>query len=67
MAEQESFFWPLFLFQAIECSLAGIKSPAGGIWSEEATDAVCEFADNSSGLYVKVCHVYSYQPRFSHI
>jgi len=67
MADQQSFFLLVFLFQAIECTLAGIKSTADGIWSEEATDAVCEFADNSSGLYVKVCHVYSYQPRCGHI
>jgi len=67
MDDQESFFLLVFLFQAIECTLAGIISPADGIWSEEAIDVVCEFADNSSGLYVKVCHVCSYQPHCGHI
>lgn len=63
MADQESFFFTCFSFQAIECTLAGIKLPGGGIWSEEAIHVVCEFADNSHGLFVKVCHVYSYQPQ----
>jgi hypothetical protein len=66
MADQESFLL-VFISQAIECSLAGIKSPLGDIWSEEATDAVCEFADNSRGLYIKVCHAHSYQTYYSYI
>ncbi|PNF38037.1 hypothetical protein B7P43_G02372 [Cryptotermes secundus] len=44
-------------FQAIECSLAGIKPPDGGTWSAEATDVMYEFCDNSYGLYVKVCEL----------
>jgi hypothetical protein len=63
MADQESFFLTYFSFQAIECTLAGIKFPGGDILSEEVTDVVYEFADNSRGLYVKVCHVYSNQPQ----
>jgi hypothetical protein len=59
VAVQETLFL-VILFQAIECSLAGIKPPDGGTWSEEATDVMYEFCENSYGLYVKVCNMYSY-------
>jgi hypothetical protein len=59
MAFQGTLFL-VILLQAIECSLAGIKPPDGGTWSEEATDVMYEFHDNSYGLYVKVCNMYSY-------
>lgn len=59
MAVQDILFL-VILLQAMECSLAGIKPPDEGTWSEEATDVLYEFCDNSHGLYVKVCNMYSY-------
>jgi hypothetical protein len=55
IALQETSFF-VILFQAIECSLAGIKPQDGGTWPEDATDVMYEFCDNSNALYVKVCN-----------
>jgi hypothetical protein len=62
MSVQDTLFL-VILLQAIECSLAGIKPPDEGTWFEEATDMLYEFCNNSYGLYVKVCNMYSYYSR----